>query len=67
MMSKLQQRFKSEAHSVYKEEINKIELSSSHDKRLQKFDRITSYLYDTNAGKVCRTEQMQFFGTSNIF
>ena len=51
MMSKLQQRFKSEAHNVYKEEINKIELSSSHDKRLQKFDRITSYLYDTNAGK----------------
>ena len=32
---KSQQRFKSEAHNVYTEEINKIELSSNADKRLQ--------------------------------
>ena len=38
---KSQQRFKSEAHNVYTEEINKIELSSNDDKRLQTFDRIT--------------------------
>ena len=40
---KSQQRFKSETHNVYTEEINKIALSSNDDKRLQTFDRITSY------------------------
>ena len=38
------------------EEINKIALSSTEDKRLQFFDRITSYPYGANAGKVCKTE-----------
>ena len=32
---KSQQRFKSEAHSIYSEQINKIALSSNDDKRLQ--------------------------------
>ena len=31
-----------------KEEVNKIALSSNDDKRLQTFDRITSYLYGTD-------------------
>ena len=31
-----------------KEELNKIALSSNDDKRLQTFDRITSYLYGTD-------------------
>ena len=53
---KSQQRFKSEAHNVYTEEANKIELSSNDDKRLQTFDRITSYSYGTSSGKVCKTE-----------
>ena len=53
-----QQRFKSERHGVYTEEINKIALSSNYDKRLQTFDRITSYLYGTSAGKVCKTEML---------
>ena len=38
-----QKRFKSEAHKVYTEEVNKIALSSNDDKRLQTYDRITSY------------------------
>ena len=53
---KSQQRFKSERHDVYTEEINKIALSSNDDKRLQTFDRIASYPYGTSAGKVCKTE-----------
>ena len=53
---KSQQRFKSESHDVYTEEINKIALSSNDDKRLQTFDRITSYPYGASAGKVCKTE-----------
>ena len=40
---KSQQIFKSEAHNVYTEEINKIALSSNDDKRLQAFERITIY------------------------
>ena len=40
---KSQQRFKSEKHDVYTEEVNKISLSINADKRLQTFDRITSY------------------------
>ena len=53
---KSQQRFKSERYDVYTEEVNKISLSSNDDKRLQIFDRITTYPYGTSAGKVCKTE-----------
>ena len=53
-----QQRFKSEAHNVYTEEINKIALSSSDDKRLQTFDRITTYPYETNVSKVSESEML---------
>ena len=49
---KSQQRCKSEIHDVYNEEINKIALSSNDSKRLQTFDRVTSYSYGTSAGKV---------------
>ena len=48
---KSQQRFKSERHDVYTEEINTIALSSNDDKRLQTFDRNTSYSYGTSAVK----------------
>ena len=51
-----QQRFKSERHDVYTEEVNKIALSSNDDKRLPTFDRVTSYPYGRNADKVCKTE-----------
>ena len=37
------QRFKSEAHNVFTEDVNKITLSSNDDKRLQTFDGIASY------------------------
>ena len=53
---KSKQRFKSEAHNVYTEQINKIILSSNDDKRLQPFDKITTYPYGTNAFIVCKSE-----------
>ena len=40
---KSQQRFKSELHDVYTENVNKIALSSKDDKRLQTFDKIATY------------------------
>ena len=53
-----QERFKSYYHDVYTEEVNKIALSSNDDKRLQTFDRITTYPYGTNAFKVCESEML---------
>ena len=46
---KSQQRFKSDYHNVYTEEINKIALSSNDDKRSQTYDGITTYPYGINA------------------
>ena len=53
-----QERFKSYYHDVYTEEVNKIALSSNDDKRLQTFDRITTYPYGTNVFKVCESEML---------
>ena len=53
-----QQRFKSDHHNVYTEEINKIALSSNDDKRLQTSDRIKTYQYGTNAFKVWESEML---------
>ena len=55
---KPQQKFKSDHHKVYTEEVNKIALSSDDDKRLQTFDGIETYPYGTNAFKVCESEMM---------
>ena len=54
---KSQLRFKSDHHNVYTEEVNKIALNSN-DKRLQTFDRVTTYPYGTNASKVCESEML---------
>ena len=43
---------------MYTEEVNKTALSSNNDKRLQTFDRITTYPYGTNAFKVCESEML---------
>ena len=53
---KSQQRFRGEKHDVYTENVNKIERSSNDDKRLSTFDKIITYPYGTNVGKVCKTE-----------
>ena len=53
-----QQRFKSDHDNVYTEQINKIVLSSNDDNRLQTFDKITTYLYGTNAFKVRKSEML---------
>ena len=51
-----QQRFRSDHHKVYTEEDNKIALSSNDNKRIQTFDRVTTYPYGTNVFKVCENE-----------
>ena len=52
------QRFKSDHHNVCTEQINEIALSSNDDKRLQTFDKITTYTYGANAFKVCEREML---------
>ena len=56
IISKSQQRFKIEAHNMFTEEFNKVALISCDDKRLQTFDRITSYPYGGTAVKVCKID-----------
>ena len=55
---KPQQRFKSDYHNEYNEQINKISRSSNDDKRSQKFDKITTYPSVTNAFKACKSEML---------
>ena len=55
---KSQQRFESDHHNVDTEQISKIALSINDVKRLQTFDKITTYPYRTNAFKVCKSEML---------
>ena len=55
---KSQQKFRSDHHRVYTEEVNKIALSSNDDKRIQTFDKVTTFLYGTNVFKVCENEML---------
>ena len=57
-MLKSQQRLRSEAHNVSTEDINQIVLGRHNKKRLETFDRITSYSFGTDTGKICRTEPL---------
>ena len=45
LILKRQQRFRSEKHNVFTEEINEIALSSNHDKRIQSIDSVEGYFY----------------------
>ena len=56
VLIKPQQRFRSDHHKVYTEKVNKIALSNNDDKRIQIFDKVTTYPYGTNAFVVCENE-----------
>ena len=58
VIEKSQQRFTSDHHSIYTEEVNKIALSSNDDKRLQTFDKVTTFPYGTIAFKLCESEML---------
>ena len=53
-----QQRFRSDHHKVCTEEVNKIARSSNDDKRIQAFDKVTTFSYGTNVFKICENEMM---------
>ena len=50
--------FKSNHYNVCTKEYDKIGLSNNDDKRLQTFDRITTYPIGTNAFNVCESEML---------
>ena len=56
VIQRSQQRFRSDHHKVCTEEVNKISLSSNDDKRIQTFDKVTTYPYGTNTFMVCENE-----------
>ena len=47
LISKWQQRFKSEKHNVFIEEVNKIALIANNHKRIQSIDSTETYAYET--------------------
>ena len=53
-----QLRFKSYLHTAYTEKVNKIAISSNDDRRLQAFDKITTYPHGTNVFKVYESEML---------
>ena len=55
---KPQQRFKSNHHAVGTEEVNEIGLSSNDDKRIQTYDKVTTYPYRTSVFNVCESEML---------
>ena len=58
VIKKSQQRLRSNHHRFYTEEVNKIALSSNDDKRLQTFDKVTTFRYGTNVFKVCESQML---------
>ena len=58
VLIKSQQRFRSDHHKVYTEEVNKIALSSNNDKILQTFDKVITFPYGTNVFKLCQSEML---------
>ena len=65
-----QQRFKSDHHTVHTEEINKAAITSNDDKRLQTYDKITTYPHRTRmgilSGNIYIKNNLQYFG-GNIY
>ena len=55
---KSQQRFRSDHHRVFTEEVNKIAVSSNDDERLQTFDKVTTFPDGTNVFKLCESEML---------
>ena len=53
-----QQRFRSDHYIIGTEEVNKIALSSNDDKRIQTFDKITTFPYGTSVFKICENEML---------
>ena len=59
LVLKTQQKFRSEKHNVFNEEISKIALSSNYDKRIQSIDSIQTYAKGTSKDLICNNEEIK--------
>ena len=59
LILKKQQRFKSERHNYFTEELTKIALSSNDDKRIQSIVSIETYAYETSKDIVSQKEEIK--------
>ena len=60
LILKTEQRFKSERHNAFTEEINKIGLISNDDKKTQIIDSIETYAYGTSKDLVWKEEEVKY-------
>ena len=60
LILKTQERFKSERHNVYTEEIIKVAWSLNDDKRMQSIFSIETYTYGMNKDLVCKKEEIKW-------
>ena len=60
LILKTQQRFKSEVHNVFIEEINRIVLNSNDDKKKQSIDSTETYGYGTSKDLVSEKEEIEW-------
>ena len=56
---RIQQRFKSERHNVFADDIKKIALNSNVSKRIQSFDLRETSAYGTSKDLVSDTEEIK--------
>ena len=59
LILKAQQRFRSEKHNVFTEEINQIALSYHDDKRIQPVDSVEKNAYGMDKNLVCKKEDIK--------
>ena len=52
---------------MYTEEINKVALSSDDNKRIQTFDKVTTFPQETPVIKVCETEMLSVLQAKETF
>ena len=57
MILKLHQRFRSKKHNVFTEQVNKITLSGTGDKRIQSINSAKTYGYGMRKDLVCKNEE----------
>ena len=57
MILKSQQIFRNNKHKVFTEEIDKIDLSSNDDKKMQSIDSIEIYAYEMSIDLICKEEE----------
>ena len=58
LISKSQHKFRTEKDRVFAEEVNKIALSTTNDKRIQSIYSIEKYAYGTSKELVCKKKKL---------